>query len=106
MQIMWADIAVGSVIFGLAGMLFRFQHTRINKIEKGHKEDLYQSNGQTNYITRKECDGAQKTFCTKIDELKGLLITMEQKREATKDTYFQEQRLFGERLAGIEAKLP
>jgi len=103
---MWAETAVCGVVFGLVGMLFRFQHTRINKMEKGHKEDLYQSNGQTNYITRKECDGAQKTFCTKIDELKGLLITMEQKREATKDTYFREQKAIGERLAGIEAKLP
>ena len=103
---MWAEAITAGGVLGLVGMVFRFQQTRINKMEKGRKQDLYQPNGQTNYIPRVECKAVQETFCNKIDEVKTLIIDMDNKRENAKDAYHKEQRNIGERLAGIEAKLP
>lgn len=111
---MWAEAGAGVGVLGLMiTTLFRFQHSRMNKqhsrmdeMEVSHRKDLYQPNGQTNYIPRSEYKADQETFCNKIDEVKSLIISMDEKREDAKDNYHLWQTEVAERLGGIEAKLP
>ena len=102
---MLADISIGVGVLAVIGTLSKWTHSRMNRMEANRKQDLYQANGQTNYGPRGECKAVQETFCNKIDEVKTLLVAMDDKREDTKDTYHKEQQNIGERLAGIEAKL-
>jgi len=103
---MWTEAITAGGVLGLVGMVFRLQHSRINKMESNRKQDLYQPNGLTNYIPRVECKATQHTFCNKIDEVKSLIISMDEKREEAKDAYHEEQKNIAVKLAAIEAKLP
>ena len=102
---MWAEVAVAGGFVGFNGLILRWFSTRMNKMESTRRTELYQPNGQTNYITRSECGHQQEMFCNKIEELKRLLISMDKKRVEAKDELHENQRIIGERLAGIEAKL-
>ena len=107
---MWGDIAIGGGVLSVVGVALRWQQRnndrRITKIEKDQTKALYQDNGQTNYTPRSECIKVQETFCKKIDEVKNLIISSDEKREETKDEDHKAHQMIGERLAAIEAKLP
>jgi len=103
---MWGDIAIGGGVIGIVGLSMRWLNTRMNRMEVAQKLALYQPNGQTNYIPRSECEASRDTFCDKIDDIKALLVHMDEKREEAKDDDHKAHRMIGERLAGIEAKLP
>ena len=101
-----AEVITTGSILGLIALGFRWLYSRITKMEKSHKQDLYQVNGQTNYISRNECRAIQHAFCDKVDEVKALIIAMDAKREDAKDEYHAGQVLIEGRLAAIEARLP
>jgi len=102
---MWTEVAAGGSFIGFVSLILRWQQTKISKMEADRKKELYQPNGQTNYMPRAECMTIQTNFCKKIDEVKALIIDMDKKREEAKDAYHNEQQRIVERLAGIEAKL-
>ena len=102
--VMTEVITTGSTV-GLLILALRWLYSKVTKMEKAHRKDLYQSDGRTNYIPRAECLAVQESFCNKIDEIKDILNAMEEKREKSKDDYHKEQQTIAERLAGIEAKL-
>ncbi len=104
------------------GLILRFLWARTNEVKKDQKDsdkerkkELYQEDGQTNYVLRKEhndhCKEVQQTFCKKVDETKELIRDMkstiekaEVKREGDLKDYHEGQLKIFERLAGIEAK--
>lgn len=129
---------IGTILTGIGafgvitgnGMIIKFLWSRQNMqsrkietqdkkfatMEAVRKKELYQDDGQTNYVLRKEhdvhCKEVQETFCKKVDETKELIkdmkTFMERKeiaREKAKDLDHEVRRVIGERLAGIEAKL-
>ena len=103
---MWTEIMKTGGILAFIGLIFGWQHSRLNMMDVKRKDELYQKNGQTNYVPRSECIALQKTFCDKIDEVKVLIIDLDKKREKAKDEYHKEQQRIGEKVAAIEAKLP
>ena len=103
---MWTEAITAGGILGLVGMVFRFQQAKIGKMETGRKKDLYRPDGQTNYVPRAECSSTKEAFCDKIDEVKNLIIAMDEKREDAKDAYHEEQKNIAVQLGAIEAKLP
>jgi len=74
-------------------------------MEKDRALELGKPGGQTNFMLRTECDDVKNTFSTKFEELKQLIIDMDDKREQAKDEAHLAQLVIGERLAAIEAKL-
>ena len=101
-----AEVITTGSILGLIALGFRWLYSRITKMEKSHKQDLYQVNGQTNYISRNECRAIQHAFCDKVDEVKALIIAMDKKREEAKDVYHEEQKKIAIQLTAIKGKLP
>ena len=102
---MWSEIAIASGFVGFNGLILKWFNTRINKMESNRKKEMYQPTGQTTYVTRAECDHRENMFCNKIEDVKNLILAINKKREHTKDEHHEGQRLIGERLAAIEAKL-
>lgn len=98
-----AIVGIGAITAN--GLIIRFLWGRMNRVESDQKKALYQSNGQTNYIPRGECKAIQETFCGKVDEVKSLIISMDEKREEAKDVYHEEQKKIAVQLMAIEAKL-
>ena len=85
---MWTEIAAGGGFLGLVGIILRFQQGRINSM-----------------VPRPECEAKESSMCNKVDEVKNLLITMDEKRENAKDEWHEAQRMTGERLSRIEGAL-
>ena len=85
---MWTEIAAGGGFLGLVGIILRFHNGRINS-----------------KMPRQECETKESVMCNKVDEVKNLLITMDEKREAAKDEWHEAQRITGERLSRIEGAL-
>lgn len=103
---MWSEIAIAGGFTTTTGLILKWFHSRMTKMERDRRKEFYQPNGQTNYVPRSECKNIQDTFCIKIEEVKTLIMAMDKKRETAKDEYHEGQQRIGERLAAIEAKLP
>lgn len=103
---MWGDIATGGVVLGFVALTAKWQYSRMGKMETRQKNALYQPDGQTNYVPRSEYKEDRKQYFDKIDEIKDLIIDMDNKREKTKDHYHEDQQEIRDRLKAIEVKLP
>ena len=106
MKSLITEIATTGGILVMIGIIMRWLWARITKLEKKHCKDLYNSNHQPIYMTEERCDHAKDEFITKVDEIKGLIILMDQKRESAKDQFTQGQLKIESRLTAIETKLP
>ena len=103
---MWIESISGGVVLILVAGVVKFQNSRMKTMESDRKKELYQKNGQSIYVPRVDCLPVQETFCKKIDEVKSLILQMDEKREEAKDIYHEEQKKIAVQLASIEAKLP
>ena len=100
-----AESISAGVVLVIVATGVKFLNSRMKTMESDRKKDLFQ-NGQSIYVPRTDCLPIQETFCKKIDEVKSLIISMDEKRELAKDVYHNEQKNIAVQLAAIEAKLP
>ena len=103
---MWAEIAISGGFVGTQIVILSWINARVNRVEKDRRKELYQPNGQTNYMTRNECDGVKEAFCGKVEEIKELIVGLSNKLEKEKDAHHEEQTAIAVRLTAIEGKLP
>jgi len=57
---------------------------KIDKMKEAQTRALYQPDGVTNYMPRRECEKKAIDFCDKIAEIKSLMESMDSKREGTR----------------------
>ncbi len=98
----WTEVIAGGGLITLLGIVLSVQRSSVADLKKR----LYQSNGTTVFLPRKEADKMEYRIITKIDELKHIVEGMDQKRETSKEENQRELRNIDGRLATIEAKLP
>ena len=101
-----AQICTAGGILGLVAMMLKWTWARITRMEKKHCGALYTANHQPIYVTEERCDHIKDEFVAKVDEIKTLIISMDQKRELAKDQFAQGQLKIESRLTAIETRLP
>lgn len=102
---MLVDIVTSAGILMLLGISLKWLHGRIGALEERHEKSLYKEVHIPLYATREDCLTVQAGFLVKIDEVKNLIIKMDEKREKAKDEYKEGQRNIENRLTAIETKL-
>jgi len=71
---------IGTVVVLILGAIFAQIRTNNNKL----KTALYQKDGVTIYIPRKECQTTHDSICKKVDEIKKIVSMGDEKRQAAR----------------------
>ena len=101
----YIEISAGLILVSLLMLIWRWLVSRMDRMDKDRKKELFRESGRTNYMLRDDCEVKEASFCRKVDEIKDIMIKMDKNRELAKDEYHYWQSKMGERLSVIEAKI-
>jgi hypothetical protein len=99
------EIITAGGILALISFIFRHIFMRVKDMETKHAKALYKEDGQLIYMSEGRCRIAQEGLSEKIDEIKTLIIKMDEKREKAKDQMAGNQLKIETRLTKIETKI-